>query len=85
MIWRFSNVFNTGRLQSYKILFFHQIVPVEEKLNVDFFSGTVSQKISNSKLAAANEKEQMKARKAFYQEAKVNENYLKICEFLGNF
>ena len=61
---------------------FHQMVPIEGLGKVDFF--TVSQKISNSKLAAANEKEQMKARKAFYQEAKVNEKYLKICEFLGN-
>ena len=60
---------------------FHQMVPIEGLGKVDFF--TVSQKISNSKLAAANEKEQMKARKAFYQEAKVNEKYLKICEFLG--
>ena len=58
------------------------MVPIEGLGKVDFF--TVSQKISTSKLAAANEKEQMKARKAFYKEAKVNEQYLKICEFLGN-
>ena len=61
---------------------FHQMVPIEGLGKVDFF--TVSQKISTSKLASANEKEQMKARKAFYKEAKVNEQYLKICEFLGN-
>ena len=61
---------------------FLQMVPIEGLGKVDFF--TVSQKISTSKLAAANEKEQMKARKAFYKEAKVNEQYLKICEFLGN-
>ena len=58
------------------------MVPIEGFGKTDFF--TVSQKISNSKLASANEKEQMKARKAFYNEANVDEKYLKICEFLGN-
>ena len=58
------------------------MVPIEGFGKTDFF--TVSQKISNSKLASANEKEQMKARKAFYKEANVDEKYLKICEFLGN-
>lgn len=57
------------------------MVPIEGFGKADLF--TVSQKISNSKLASANEKEQMKARKAFYNEANVDEKYLKICEFLG--
>ena len=57
------------------------MVPIEGLGKADFF--TVSQKIANSKLASANEKEQMQARKAFYKEAKVNDQYLKLCEFLG--
>lgn len=57
------------------------MVPIEGLGKADFF--TVSQKITNSKLASANEKEQMQARKAFYKEAKVNDQYLKLCEFLG--
>ena len=57
------------------------MVPIEGLGKADFF--TVSQKITNAKLASANEKEQMQARKAFYKEAKVNDQYLKLCEFLG--
>ena len=39
--------------------------------------------MKSSNMTATNEKEQLKARKDFYKDAKVNEGYLKTCDFLG--
>ena len=58
-----------------------QIIPVEN--GDDQFYAMTKKLMKSSNMTATNEKEQLKARKDFYKDAKVNEGYLKTCDFLG--